>query len=95
MEFVSEFPNEETCMNWCRALKEKQGITCPNCGHTDFRWLPYRRAHEGIHCGRRVTLKAGTMLAHSILPFYAWFLTLHLMTSTKIPLSVVENQGQI
>ena len=49
MEFVSEFPNEETCMNWCRALKEKQGITCPNCGHTDFRWLSYRRAHECIH----------------------------------------------
>ena len=95
MEFAKVFPDEESCIKRFRALKEKRGFHCPNCGHVAFRWLPGRHAHECIHCGRRVALKSGTMLENSKLSFYDWFLALHLMTATKIPLSVSEIQRQI
>lgn len=39
VEFVSESPNGETCMNNVKALKEDQGIKCPSCGHLIRSWL--------------------------------------------------------
>lgn len=51
--------------------------------------------HECKDCKRRVSLRSGTSLAHTKLPFQYWYLSLHLMTATKKGLSALELQRQI
>lgn len=47
-------------MNHFKALKEKH-MVCPECGHREFKWIPYRKAHQCCHCGKRISLRKNTI----------------------------------
>jgi len=42
-----------------------------------------------------MSLKSGTVMENSKLPFQHWFIAMHLMTATKKSISALEVQGQI
>ena len=50
---------------------------------------------ECKQCGHRTTLRSGTVMQSSKLPFQYWFLAMHLLTSTKKSFSAKEIQRQI
>ncbi len=95
IEFASTYPDEASCRLAFRALREKQGIVCPKCGGRDHYWKQDRESWECKHCKKRVSLRSGTLLHYSKLPFRYWFIALHLLSSTKKSFSALEIQRQL
>lgn len=90
VEFIEKFPDEQTCRDYRKELREEKGLTCPKCGchgTEHFRWKGYREQWECKECGHQIGLRAGTVMQASKLPFMDWFLAFHLMTSTKKSIS--------
>jgi transposase-like protein len=95
IDFLRRFPTEQACINHFRRVKEQHVIVCQRCGGTSHYWLENKLMHQCKSCKRRVSLRSGTSLAHTKLPFQYWLLTLHLMTATKKGFSALEMRRQL
>ena len=95
IEFNRHFPNEEACKQHLKALRERNGITCPKCGCTRHYWKGYRNQWQCSRCGHRTSLTSGTVMHGTKLTLHYWFITIHLLTSTKTPFSASELQRQL
>lgn len=95
ISFVKAHPDEQHCIDHFRKLKEEQGITCPKCGCTHHYWNKRHLAHDCSKCGYRTTLRSGTVMESSKLPFYYWLYALYLMSMTKKGISAAELQRQL
>jgi len=69
IEFTKYFPDEESCKTAFKAYLLEQGISRAKCGNTSHYWKQYREQWECKSCQHRTTLKSGTVLHGSKLPF--------------------------
>lgn len=95
IDFVKRFPTEQACIEHFRRIKEQNVIVCERCGGISHYWLRNKLMHECKTCKRRVSIRSGTSLTHTKLPFQYWYLTLHLMTATKKGFSALEMRRQL
>lgn len=94
-DFFQMFPDENSCENYLKGVREEVGVVCPKCGATKYKWLYGRRSFQCETCGNRIPLTKGTVMEHSKLSLYDWFFTAHMMTSIKQVLSAKEIQHQL
>ena len=95
IEFFNRFPDEHSCREHFRAYRIKKGITCKKCNHKEHYWLEGKQQFQCKQCGFRTTLRSGTLLQSSNLSFWYWYITLHLMSSTKKGFSAHEVRRQL
>lgn len=95
IDFVKQHPDEESCIQHFRMVKEKKGIVCARCGHTSHYWNKAHRSHDCKECGYRTTLRSGTVMEFSKLPYQYWLYTIYLMAMTKKGVSAAEVQRQL
>lgn len=95
IEFQDQFPDEESCKLKWREMREEVGVVCPVCGCTEYYWKQDKESFECKQCHHRQSLKAGTIMHGSQLPFRYWFMAMHLLTSTKKSFSASELQRQL
>lgn len=94
-QFESRFPTEDSCREYFRLVREKNGVLCPECQKTTSKWQKSKNAFQCTHCGCYIPLTKGTVMERSKLPVKTWFYTMHLMTSIKQVLSAKEVQHQL
>jgi len=95
LNFIKEFPDEESCKLKFKDIRDKQGVVCPHCGGKDHYWKSDKWQYECKKCHFRTTLRSGTIMHGSKLPFRYWFVAMHLLTSTKKSFSSQEIQRQL
>ena len=95
IEFMNQYPDEQSCKNKWKEIRIKQGVVCPVCGCTEYWWKSDKECFECRHCHHRQSLRAGTIMHGSQLPFRYWFIAMHLLTSTKKSISASELQRQL
>ena len=95
IEFNRHFPNEEACKEHLKALRKRNGFTCPKCGCTQHYWKGYPSQWQCSRCGHRTSLTSGTVMHGTKLTLHYWFITIHLLTSTKTTFSASELQRQL
>lgn len=95
IEFCEKFPDEQTCRDSFKMARLKEGVKCRNCGHTQHYWLKTVEQFKCKKCKTKTTLRSGTVMQDSNLPFRTWFIVIHLMTSTKKGFSAKEVQRQL
>ena len=95
LEFYKHYPDEESCKQSFKKYREQEGVTCLKCGCKNHYWKKKREQWECKKCSHRTTLKSGTVMHNSKLPFQYWFIAMHLITSTKKSFSAKEIQRQI
>jgi hypothetical protein len=95
IEIAKKFPTEESCIAYFRAEKEKKGIVCKGCGSTEFYWSKIYKSHDCKQCHYRNSLRSGTVMESSNLPFHYWLYAMFLMTMTKKGISALELQRQL
>jgi transposase-like protein/predicted RNA-binding Zn-ribbon protein involved in translation (DUF1610 family) len=95
LNFIKEFPDEESCKLKFKEIRDKQGVVCPHCGGKDHYWKSDKWQYECKKCHFRTTLRSGTIMHGSKLPFRYWFVAMHLITSTKKSFSSQEIQRQL
>jgi transposase-like protein len=93
--FTAHFGTEEACRNHFKEQRDKIGITCNKCGHQEHFWIKSRWSYECKSCRSRTSLKSGTIMEHSNLPFLVWYKAMFLMTATKKGFSAKEMQKQL
>ena len=95
LNFTAHFPDEESCKQKWKEIRDKQGITCVKCGGKSHYWKSDKESYECKNCGYRQSLRANTIMHGSWLPFRYWFVAFHLATSTKKSFSAKELQRQV
>ncbi len=94
-QFFQQFPNEDACKNHFKAYRNKVGVTCKKCQGTDHYCLSTISYYKCKGCGFRTSLKSGTVMENSKLPYQHWYMAFMLVTSTKKSFSALEMQRQI
>jgi transposase-like protein len=95
LNFIEQFPDEESCMLKFKEVRDNIGIKCSECESKDHYWKKDKWQYECKRCGKRTTLRSGTAMHGSRLPFRYWFIAMHLLTSTKKSFSALELQRQL
>ena len=95
IDFVKRFPDEASCKEHLRSEREKYGLRCPKCQNESHYWKKDKECWECKKCGRRTSLKSGTMMHYSKLPLQYWYIVMHLLSSTKKSFSALEIQRQL
>lgn len=93
--FTAEFTDEKSCRNHFKEQRDKEGITCKKCNGTRHYWLKNKLLYQCASCGFRTSLRSGTIMESSKLPFLVWYKTIFLMTATKKGFSSKEIQKQL
>ena len=87
---MQRFPNEASCIACLKEQREQSGIVCKHCGCTEHRWDTNKLVFECKHCHHRQSLRSGTVMEHSKLPFRYWIAAMFLLTGTKKSFSTEE-----
>lgn len=95
INFIEQFPDEESCKQKFKAYRDEVGVICSKCGNDTHYWKSDKEQYECKKCKTRTTLKSGTVMHKSKLPFRYWFITMNLLTSTKKSFSAKEIQRQL
>lgn len=95
IEFTGSFPDEQACIAHFKALRDQKGVVCPKCGCREHYWLQNKLRYECKSCHCRQSLRSGTVMENSKLPFLYWYIAIHLLTSTKKSFSALELQRQL
>ena len=94
-DYAIDYPDEETCREKFKQLREQMGVTCRRCNCKEHYWLKNKQAYECKRCQARQTLCSGMVMQHSNLPYRYRFVAMHLLTATKGSFSAVEIQCQL
>lgn len=95
IEFIQHYPDEQSCKDAFREYRQKVGVKCRKCQSTKHYWMKSIEQFQCIECRTRTTLRSGTVMHDSNLPFRMWFIVIHLMSSTKKSISAKEMQRQL
>jgi hypothetical protein len=95
VEFISKYSDEQKCKEYYRDTRTKEGVICKKCGYKKHYWLSSKWQFQCSRCEFRTTLRSGTVMENSRLPFRIWFLIMLFMTSTKKGVSACELQRQV
>ncbi len=93
--FTAHFGDENTCRLDFKAQRDKQGVICKKCGCTDHYWKKDKWSYECKSCKFRTSLRSGTIMQNSNLPFLVWYRAMFLMSTTKKGFSAKEMQRQL
>ena len=73
LDFDKHFPSEDVCIEKFKEIRIKSGVVCPHFGDTKYLWLPTSLHFECKSCHSRHSLRSGTIMHGSKLPFLYWF----------------------
>jgi len=93
--FSAHFHSEESCRNHFKEERDKIGVVCSECGSKDHFWIKSRWSYECKSCRHRTSLRSGTIMQSSNLPFLVWYKTMFLISATKKGFSSKEIQKQL
>jgi len=91
-EFMKAYRSETACQEALLAYRLKNGVVCKKCQSTAHYWLKTVKQFKCKHCQFRTTLRSGTIMQASKLPYHYWFTALFLMTMTKKSFSSCDVQ---
>jgi DNA-directed RNA polymerase subunit RPC12/RpoP len=95
LNFIGQYPDEDSCKLQLKSIRDKEGVVCRHCGSKDHYWKSDKWQYECKTCKTRTTLRSGTVMHGSQLPLRYWFVAMHLLTSTKKSFSAIELQRQL
>lgn len=95
IRFTESIPDETSCIIKFKKFRDAQGIICRKCGNTDHYWLKTVDEYQCKKCKTRTSLRSGTVMQESNLPFRHWFIAIHFLNGTKKTFSTLALQRQI
>lgn len=93
--FTANFGSEDACREHFKIERDKQGVKCHRCAHTEHFWIKSKWSYECKKCRSRTSLRSGTIMQSSKLSFLVWYKTMFLLSTTKKGFSSKEIQRQL
>jgi transposase-like protein len=102
MEFMREFPDDDTCLEWLwrnRYSADGEHAECPKCererSFKRYATKQRRQTWTCTACGHHIQPTAGTIFEGSSTSLHLWFFATHLMTSTKCGVSAKHLEREL
>ena len=102
MEFMKEFPDDETCLEWLwrnRFSEDGEHAECPKCETTRmfkrYGTAQQRQSWTCNGCGHHIHPTAGTIFHKSSTSVHLWFYAMYLMTSTRCGISAKQLEREL
>jgi transposase-like protein len=102
MEFMSEFPDDATCLEWLwrnRYSPNGSEAHCPKCEQertfTRYETSQQRQSWTCNACGHHLHPTAGTIFHKSSTSLHLWFYAMYLMTSTRCGISAKQLEREL
>jgi len=95
LQFIEQFPDERSCREHLRTMREREGVICKRCHSKGHWWLKAKWQWQCSNCDFRTTLRSGTVMECAKLPVRKWYMAMAFMSFTKKGLSACEMQRQI
>jgi transposase-like protein len=91
-EAILHFSDPDVALSTMVELRWPNGVTCPECGRTDVRFIATRRMWEckGSHVRKQFTAKRGTIFEDSPLGLDKWFCAIWMIANSKNGVSSYE-----
>jgi len=89
-EFISQYGSEQQCRQALFQWRWPSGFQCPVCGHGQYYELKSRQLFQCNKCRTQTSLTAGTIFDSTKLPLTIWFLSIYLITQSKISISALS-----
>jgi len=93
--FTAYFSDEQACRAHFKDQRDQQGVVCKKCSNTTHYWKKDKECYECKSCHFRTSLRSGTIMENSNLPFLVWYRAMFLMSTTKKGFSAKEMQRQL
>ena len=90
LEFTGKFGSETACRERFKEIRDQSGVLCKKCNSTQHYWLSGKQMYQCKDCSFRTSLRSGTIMQSSKLPFQYWFIALYLMCDTKKDVSCYQ-----
>lgn len=88
-EFIRRFGTEKKCVNYIKSHRIKAGLNCPNCTYKVSNWRE-KHLYWRCRCGKKISLKSGTIMQSTKLKYTTWFKAIYFMTHIKKSYSCAE-----
>lgn len=95
LNFTQQFPDEASCIAFLKEQRIQSGVVCKQCGGINHIWNEKKLCFECKDCHSRQSIRTGTVMEHSKLPFRYWIATMFLLTCTKKSFSTEELRRQL
>lgn len=93
LDLLRVYNSEEKCIKLFKFWRDNNGVKCKRCSGTQHLWLSTRKRYRCKNCKWETTLRSGTALECSKLPYRYWVYAAILMSYGKKPISAKELQG--
>ena len=94
-EIFKTYSTEQKSKLAFKEWRDKEGVRCKKCWGLDHYWKSDKWQYECKACGFRTTLKSGTVMQGSKMPYQDWMIVIGLMSATKKSFSALEIQRQV
>jgi hypothetical protein len=95
VDLLSVCKDEAVCRDIFKEYRDRQGVTCKRCGCKRQSFIKTVYKYQCLDCGWQSTLRSGTLLEASKLPYRYWIFAIAMMTSVKKSISALEMQRQL
>lgn len=96
VDFRSDFPDDDTCLEWLKNYLYPEGIFCPNDKKvTPHHKLKKRKAYSCELCGHHTYPTANTIFHKSSTPLTLWFYAVYLMAATRAGISAKQLEREL
>lgn len=95
LNFFKKYPDEASCIDGFKNKRLEMGVVCKKCQHTEHYFRKTDLKFQCKKCGYRISLRSGTVMENSNLPFQYWMICIELMTLSKKSFSALEMQRML
>ncbi|HZJ35886.1 MAG TPA: IS1595 family transposase [Gillisia sp.] len=95
LKFFEKYPDESSCIEGFKTKRLEMGLVCKKCQHTEHYFRKTDLKFQCKKCGSRISLRSGTVMENSNLPFQYWMICIELMTLSKKNFSALEMQRML
>lgn len=90
-----KFSDEQDCKQYVRQIREQEGVICKKCSGTRHFWKSDKEMWQCKGCSFRTSLRSGTVMEGSKLPFSYWLAGMQFLTATKKSFSARSIQMEL
>jgi len=90
VEAIKYFSNPDVCFEYAKNMHWPNGVECPYCGNRELSFIRTQKVWNCRPCGKRFSVRVGTIFESSRLPLETWFAAMWLVANAKNGISSCE-----